>query len=283
MNAELSIEGEKMKDDGLKEIYDPLDDDLLYEKLIFESIPVGIICISPERKIMKFNPQAERITGYKAEESLGLFCGDILHGEYCLSNCPIQTVLKKEKQVVHVETTIRTRHNNILPVAMTTAAMFDNKGKLIGAVEALEDISRIKRLEKERFSLISMVAHDMKSPLACIGGFSTLLMHKERERLSAQQMKYLDIIKNETEKLDSMVNEMVEISRLETGQLKLDISSTSIDKVLIDLFEIYHPRIAEKGLELALDLNGNSPMILADEMRLKRVLGSDNHRNEKLR
>ena len=255
----------------IKEMNVPFGDNRLFNDLIFESIPLGVIFLSPERKILKFNSKAEKITGYKADEAQGVFCGDILHGGYCLSNCPIQKILKKEKKVIRVETTIQTRDNQFLPVAMTTAATFDRDGRLLGAVEVLEDVSRLKRLEKDRLNLLYMIAHDMKSPLESIGGFSTRLMYKNRENLSSQQLRYLEIIKGETDKLDVMVNELAEFSRLEEGQLNLDINSISLDKLLIELVETYHPLVAERGVELHLDLTGNSAIIQADEARLRRA------------
>jgi len=96
-------------------------------------------------------------------------------------------------------------------------------------------------------------------------------MYKNRENLSSQQLRYLEIIKGETDKLDVMVNELAEFSRLEEGQLNLDINSISLDKLLIELVETYHPLVAERGVELHLDLTGNSAIIQADEARLRRA------------
>ena len=227
-----------MKNRGEKDSLAPSSDDQFHMNLIFAYTPVGIICLSPERKILQFNPQAEQITGYKAEDAQGLFCGDVLHGAHCQSDCPLQKILNKEKQVVHTETKIKTRTNQIVPVAMTISAMFDHDGRLMGAVEVIEDISKLKNLEKERISLISMVAHDMKSSLVSLGGFASRLMTKDPENLSSQQTRYLEIIKKDTNKLEAMVNEIVEFSRLQTGQLPLDISPTSLDKILLEIFQL---------------------------------------------
>ena len=261
-----------MKPDASIEFNVPSRTDPIGKSLILDSIPIGVICLSPERKILQFNPQAEKLTGYGSEEALGRFCGDILHGGYCQSKCPLETILAEGDRVVRFETTIRTRLDQFVPVAMTSSAMFTPDGMLVGAVEAFEDISRLKELEKERSNLISMLSHDMKSPVVSIGGFARRLMNKDTENLSSQQMNGLKIIRNESDRLESMVNELLEFSRLQTGRFDLNMSPTSLDKVLIDLFEAYQPRVRERGLELKLDLNGNSPIIQADEDRIRRVL-----------
>jgi len=107
---------------------------------------------------------------------------------------------------------------------MNTAGLFENDGHLIGGVESLQDISCLKALEREKDNLISMFAHDMKSSLTIIGGFVLRLLKKLRDIDEAKQEKYLEIIKNESGKLESLIDAFLEFSRLQTGKLKLNLT-----------------------------------------------------------
>jgi signal transduction histidine kinase len=137
-------------------------------------------------------------------------------------------------------------------------------------VEAFQDISYIKALERERNNVMSMIAHDMKSPIISIHGFAHRLLKKAGGR-NEKEERYLEIIESEASKLEAMINDFLEFSRLQTGRLKLDFSATSVDKELYELYEIYAPLASEQGLTLHLDSKEPLPVIQADPKRLRRV------------
>jgi two-component system phosphate regulon sensor histidine kinase PhoR len=84
-------------------------------------------------------------------------------------------------------------------------------------------------------------------------------------------MEYLDIMKNETGKLSFLVNDFLEFSRLQTGRLKLEFSATSLDKELMELFDVYQVKAKQAGINLELENEEELPIIEADANRLRRV------------
>ncbi len=138
-------------------------------------------------------------------------------------------------------------------------------------MESFQDISRLKSLEREKDNLISMFAHDMKSSLTVIGGFVLRLLKKTGSIDDAKQKEYLSIIKNESGKLESLINEFLEFSRLETGRLKLNMSAVSLDKELIELVDSYQLKTSEAGLKLLLKNEEELPVIEGDPSQLRRV------------
>jgi len=145
--------------------------DLMFYKFVIDSLPAAVLTVNAELKITGFNPWAEKVTGYTEAEAMGRFCGDILQGGMCRAQCPLRTAVKGRKPVSLADTTIRNKWGETIPVRMNTAGLFNDEGHLIGGVESLQDISRLKALEREKDNLISMFAHDMKSSLTIIGGF----------------------------------------------------------------------------------------------------------------
>ena len=79
---------------------------------------------------------------------------------------------------------------------MNTAALIDNDGNLIGGLEAFQDVSHLKALEREKDNFISMIAHDMRSSLLVIGGFILRLLNKAADTRPEKQQKYLAVKKN---------------------------------------------------------------------------------------
>ena len=147
--------------------------DLTFFKFVIQSLPVAVATVNSQLNITGFNPSAEGLTVYSAEEALGRYCGEILQGGMCHSECPLRRVLHNQRRIVRIETTVRGKWGETIPVRMNTAALLDEDGKLIGGLEAFQDISRLKALQREKANLISMFAHDMKSPAVAIQGTRT--------------------------------------------------------------------------------------------------------------
>ena len=80
--------------------------DLSFYRFIIDSLPVAIITVSSELKITSFNPRAEELTGYSAEEAMGRYCGEMLQGGMCNIHCPLKTVINRQNPIVQLETTI---------------------------------------------------------------------------------------------------------------------------------------------------------------------------------
>ncbi len=238
---------------------------------VIESLPVAVITVTPQRIITTFNSWARALTGYSEKEALGHYCGDLLQGGMCKVNCPLQTAIYKRQPVLRTETTIQSKSGETIPVRMHTAALLDNEGGLIGAVEAFQDISSLKAMERERENLISMFAHDMKSSLSIIGGFALRLCKKTADLNEEKQGDYLNIIQKEVNSLDSLVTDFLEFARLQTGELKLNFEATSLDKEFMELFDAYQSRAMQSGIKLELDNEKSLPIIEADPKRLRRA------------
>ncbi len=245
--------------------------DLAFYRFIIDSLPTGVLTVNADRKITGFNPWAERITGYSSEEALGQYCGALLKGAMCHAHCPLKTVLHGHKPVSLATSTIVNKWGETIPIRMSTAGLFNDKGALIGGVESFQDISHLKKLEREKENIISMFAHDMKSALTIIGGFALRLLKKGRHTDEKKVKRYLGIIKDESGKLESLVNDFLEFSRLQTGKLKLNFSSISLDKELMELLDSYRLKASQAGIELVLQNEEGLSIIEADTRQLRRV------------
>jgi PAS domain S-box-containing protein len=244
---------------------------LEFYRFIIDSLPVAILTVDSELRISSFNPWAERLTGYTAKEATGVFCGDILRGTKCGAHCPLRAILSSGKPILGIESTIQDRLGEILPVRMNTAALLNDDGILIGGVESFQDISYLKALEREKDNLISMLAHDMKSSVSIIGGFVLRLLQKTDHIDAGKTEKYLGIVKEEAGKLELLINDFLEFSRLRIGKLNLNFDVTSLDKILLEICQAYEPNANSLGIALHLQNEEDLPLIEADARQLRRV------------
>jgi two-component system, OmpR family, phosphate regulon sensor histidine kinase PhoR len=220
------------------------------------------------------NRWAEKLTGYSSKEATGRYCGDILRGGMCQMACPLKGAMQGGERVVRIDTTIQNKYGETIPVRMNTAALLNDKGNLVGGVEAFQDISHLKALEREKANLTSMIAHDMKTPIVTIGGFAQRLLRKGLGTDEKKQKQYVEIILGEATRAEDLVNDFLEFSRLEAGALKLSFGPTSIDKELADLLKTYQPKAIRRGIRIKSEGPETLPVIHADANRLRRVFAN---------
>jgi|GEM_PF-253087 len=238
---------------------------------LVNSLPLGVISVDDQFHITELNAQGEVILGIAQDQALGRHCWEVLKGAPCHERCPIRNVLAGRQEFAPMETVIHHPQRGPVPVRLSAARLQDAEGRTIGGVEVFQDISELKALERERGNIVSMFAHDMKSPLVSIQGFALRLLSDAARSGGERQTKYLDIIRKEAAKLEALVNDFLDFSRLELGRLTLNFSATDLTKELLELVEVYQERFDQAGINLAANLDENLPVIEADAPRLRRV------------
>lgn len=238
--------------------------------LILDSVPVAMVTMDYNFKITSFNKRAEKLTGYSSNEAIGRPCHEILNSSRCESDCPLQTVRNASESSSGLEAEIVNRHGEQITVRISADTILNEDKSFVGYLEVIEDISRQKRIEREKNNFIFMIAHDIKSALVGINGLIRRLkkesMCESNEKLGA----YLKVMGETEQRLESMVKEFLEYSHLESGQVNLELSEIDIKKVLQQATEIFRLRAEEKDIVLSFD---SQPLteIVADECRLYRV------------
>lgn len=154
---------------------------------------------------------------------------------------------------------------------MTTAAPFLVKGEVSGVILAFHDITRLRQLEEVRKDFVANVSHEIKTPITAIKGFAeTLLEGAIDDRENAP--KFLEAIKNHSERLNSLVNDLLTLSRIELGDIKIDKEDVDLDDVVDTVFAILRDKARSKGLYLKKEIPPEILEIKADRDRLIQIL-----------
>lgn len=118
-------------------------------KIILDSIADGVFTVDKDWNIASFNRAAERITGITSQKAIGQKCFDILHANICQTDCAIRKTLKTGKEIIDLSVNILNKEGKIIPISISTAALKDEKGNIIGGVETFRDLSALEALKKE--------------------------------------------------------------------------------------------------------------------------------------
>ncbi len=252
-----------------------------YLQLQVDRMPIALIVWDTKFRVQTWNPSAERIFGFMAEEALGKH--------------PYDIIVPKEAQP-HVDTiwsrllagdmTAYSVNENITKDGRTIVCDWANTpfkeadGTVVGVLSIVQDITELKKLEKKvteygelnklKSDLLSMVSHELRTPLAIIKGYSTMLVEYDQRLDSKEKSQYLIAIDQAADRLTHLVDQLLDMSRMEAGLLKLDKVRTSITALIKDT-------VAEAKLRTAThiivaDLPRRLPLVEIDVERIREVL-----------
>jgi PAS domain S-box-containing protein len=145
----------------------------------------------------------------------------------------------------------------------------DTGGKSIGRGLIFRDVTADQEVDRMKSSLISTVSHELRTPLASIKGYATTLLAEDVEWDDTSQREFLTIISEETDRLSKLVNDLLDLSRIESGNLSLTHVACNIRDLIQSAAKRAH---LQEGNRLEINLDPNLPTLYADPPRLKTTL-----------
>jgi len=195
---------------------------------ILENSAEGIMSINSECRIIGFNAAMEKLTGYSREEAAGMVCGGILgldkeeQEKLCSLRCPLHLPEGKPQQIYEYESTIHARGGRKIPVAMTFSVVHGQDGHALNAVVNIRDVSRQRETENLRDAILSMLGHELQTPLSIIKGYTSTLLRTDGNWDNHTIKQGLQVIEEESDRLSSVMSKLLLASRLSAGKVKLE-------------------------------------------------------------
>lgn len=251
-----------------------------------EQSPASIVITDTQGNIEYVNPVFRDLTGYGRDEVLGenpriLKSGLVSPGDY---DEMWQTI--KSGQIWRGELINKKKNGEIYFELATIAPIFDSNGEITHFVGVKQDITEKKKFEQElidarekaresdllKAAFLQNMSHEIRTPMNSILGFSELA--KMPDTTDEKRNSYLSIVIESTHRLLGVVDDIVDISRLETGNLMLKSNPVRVKGFMLDLYETFkNQTIGEVVLEMPdLDVQLQSATISIDSARLKQVL-----------
>ena len=148
----------------------------------------------------------------------------------------------------------------------------DENGQVYATVTVFRDVTRDREIERMREDFISMLTHDLKNPLGIIQGSSTLLIDGKLGQINEKQNKLLGNIVKSCSTMDRLIQDFLTLSRLEAGELKMNLAGLNINSTLKSILQMFNPRIKEKDLSLTFKTDYDNVQVSADSVQLERVI-----------
>lgn len=241
------------------------------------SVADGLIVYNPAGDIVQVNEAARRMLGYSEEqrrlpvaEMLALLRIETADGRpVSIQQFPAERALRGEtvRSVIQV---IHPPEGKTLWVSVSAAPIIGPGGKLLGAVSTFTDITPLHELQERREDDVRMISHDLRTPLTPIMGQASLLQRLLSARGLEREAKSAEAIVKNAERMNSMIQELVESARLEAGRLELHKERTDLCDLIRDISE--RVGTGEQRARLQVECADQVPEVLVDRERMERVI-----------
>ena len=241
--------------------------------------------------ITSWNPGAERIFGWTVAEAVGRHITLIIPPELHWQEDEVLARLVRGERIDHFETVRVTRDGRLVDVSITVSPVKDPSGRIVGASKIARNITERRELEQERARALSrerearrqaealnrakdhllmMVSHELRTPLNSIFGWARLLQGGDLG--PEQQERAINAIVRSASAQARLVEDLLDLSRIATGRLRLDLASVDLNAVVEAALEAVRPAAAAKDLALVTALERPLDPLVGAADRLQQVV-----------
>jgi two-component system, OmpR family, phosphate regulon sensor histidine kinase PhoR len=238
---------------------------------IIQSMADAVITVDGNMQVTDLNKAAEKLTGFTREEGLGKFCGSALQSSMCGRECPLKMAMNSGEAVTR-EAVLHNRMGQDIEVMLSASALRDDRGKLLGGVETFKDIGPFKMLDKERRYLVSMFAHDLKSPVVSVAGLLNRLRQGKVGDFTEPQSAYLDTIYQEIQRLENLIAMFLEYARLDLHIITPMPSAIQVEEECQEVLHRLSPQAEAKQITFETQFPQEIIVIQADSLLFQRAL-----------
>lgn len=146
------------------------------------------------------------------------------------------------------------------------------KNEYLGRLYVFRDVTQERELERLRNEFVSMVSHELRTPLTSIKGYVDLLQAEQFGTLTLTQREFLNIVKTNTDRLVQLINDLLDLSRIEAGRIELNYQSLDLSRLVQVVVETMHPQLRAKQQELVLAIPADVPPVWGDSERVIQIL-----------
>jgi PAS domain S-box-containing protein len=244
------------------EVYQGVALDRERSQAILSNIADGIVAVDRDGRVVLWNAAAEAITGVPGEEALGRTPSDVLQRDLeSPGDAPAG------ERVVSIR-----RGGDEISLSLTEAVMRDPAGAVAGRIFAFRDISSERLVEQMKSEFVSNVSRELRSPLTSIYGFAETLLRDDVLFEKEERATFLGYIASEAERLTTIVDRLLAVARLDSGDLQVQLAPTDVGALVKEVVSAAEHSLGTDGHRFVVDLPPEPLEAEADRDRLRQII-----------
>ncbi len=241
---------------------------------VLGSITDGVLVFDSDRQVILMNNAAEGLLGVAAHDLVGrrmphgLPAGD-LHPDVLQMVTQLSALpeLPENGQSWQGRFQLTNRVVNVIVSRVSSV-----QRETMGVVMVFRDVTKEVEVDRMKSEFISLVSHEMKTPMTSIKGYTDLILMGSVGAVSDMQKSFLNVIKSNTDRLSALVSDLLDLSRIETGRIKLELKYVQLEDLINDVLASLRTQIESKRQTITTHIPWGLPDIKADSHRVVQVL-----------
>jgi GAF domain-containing protein/signal transduction histidine kinase len=251
-------------------------------RAILQSVTEGVIVLDEERKITLFNRAAEQVLDIPATAVLEHPLDTLVEiGEKDeerkrtrqIYNC-LRDGLEQAKKSQDIYSRSLDLSNPTQIILVNLAPVIGPNDQSYGSVAVLRDITREIESDRAKRQFISDVSHELRTPLTAIKGYVDVLLLSSTGGLTEEQINYLGIVKTNTNRLKALIDDILDISRIEDGRIQLNFNRVDVHTLISDVVQSLRLEAERKSMAVILDVSQDLPKVEVDQKRITQVISN---------
>ena len=239
-----------------------------------DSLYDPVIVTDGEGQVTKLNPAAEEIFGSE-KENAGKHIGEVARDVRIAG--AVAEAIESQRPVAGEGMA------SVLPLAvdgserafrLRTTPMRDNGSRLLGAVTLLEDITHLREIDRLKSEFIATASHELRTPLTSVQMGVHLLLEGAVGELNDQQTEVLSACREDCERLDKLMRDLLDLSRIEAGETQPALKPIRTREFIVNATEDLRPQVESKGLSFNVVIPVGLPDVMIDPTQIERVLAN---------
>ena len=257
-----------------------------YYEALFDSSPTAIVALDMSGTVTAWNPAAERLFGYTRAEAVRRDIDDMVaaHPDLHRDAKERSAIAAGGREPGRVLTQRTRKDGTLVDVDIVSAPVFVT-GEQVGYFAIYSDVSELQARTRElaeksaelevaskhKSEFLANMSHELRTPLNAIVGFSQVLKEKLFGEVNEKQDEYLDDILSSSNHLLALINDILDLSKVEAGQVELERRLFSLREALERGVVMVRERASRNGVELSLELDAQVDLVEGDERRIQQV------------
>lgn len=242
---------------------------------IFHYSTEGLLTVDSALRIIDFNPAMEKITGWRESDVLGEFYFNVLRPrdrqghELGLQESPLLQAFAGQP-VINRDMIFTTRDGQPVDVRVTASCVRSARGEPLNGILTVHDITLEREQEEQRSTFISVISHELQTPIAIIKGYASTLA-RAGNRLQPQALHTrLVAIEEEADRLNKLVVNLLYASRIQANGLQMEVASLDLEPLIETVVRRLQARYSE--VRVRLEISPDLPTVMGDRERIEEVL-----------
>lgn len=232
-----------------------------------------LVATDAEGRVISVNRATQQALGLDPSSAMGMPVEELIKSDLPPGELPCRVVLRTLAPCLDMAYAIRAA-DRLIPVLTSATPLFAASGKLLGSVEILRDISQLKAMEQEREEFVSMLTHDLKTPLTAVVGSIDLVREGRLGPVNGEQKEYLESAVESCGEMVEMIDTLLDVYRFESGKMTLSFSDQEMGTIVRKAAASFRTIAERAGITLSVETAAGLPGVRVDRSKVGRLFGN---------